>query len=283
VTRRRELRERLATLGEIRDIMGAMKNLAFAEHRRLGRSLAAQRQVVAGMEAAAGDLLAFHPQPEPDPEALTPVLLVVGAERGFCGDFNEVLVHRAARAAEAAGPDGPALVGVGYKLGLRLEGAPGVAAVLDGPAAAGEVEAAIGRVAGALRELEGRLGPLAVSVLHHDSEGGAPEPRPLFPPFHPPPPPPTSPNGPDTCPPRLNLAPADLFRRLVDQYLLAALEAVFLESLLAENEHRMRHLDGAVHRLDERRREMTLKANLMRQEEITEEIEMILLNVEAGA
>jgi F-type H+-transporting ATPase subunit gamma len=282
VSRRRELAERLDTLGEIRDIMGAMKNLAFAEHRRLGRGLAAQQEVVRGMEAAAGDLLAFYPQPAPDPAALAPVLLVVGAERGFCGDFNEVLAQRAARAAQAAetaGPDGPALVGVGYKLGLRLEGMPGVATVLDGPGVAGEVEAAIGRVAGALRELEGRLGALAVSVLHHGSEGGTPEPRPLFPPFHPPPPPP----GPQTCPPRLNLAPADLFRRLVDQYLLAALEAVFLESLLAENEHRMRHLDGAVHRLDERRREMTLKANLLRQEEITEEIEMILLNVEAGA
>ena len=36
-------------------------------------------------------------------------------------------------------------------------------------------------------------------------------------------------------------------------------------------------------RLDDRRRALTLQANALRREEITEEIEMILLNVEAGA
>lgn len=277
MSRHREVGERLATLGEIRDIMGAMKNLAFAEHRKLERHLAAHERVVAGMEAAAGDFLAFHPQPSPDPAGLAPVLLVVGAERGFCGDFNEVLAGMAESAAAREGA--PAIVGVGYKLGLRLEGVPGVATLLDGAGMAGEVEAAIARVVAALRDLEAQRGPLAVTTLHHDAHAEAPRPRPLFPPFRPPPAPP----APETCPPRLNLAPADFFRCLLDQYLPAALEAVFLRSLLAENEHRMRHLEGAVRRLDERRQEMALKVNALRQEEITEEIEMILLNVEAGA
>jgi F-type H+-transporting ATPase subunit gamma len=48
-------------------------------------------------------------------------------------------------------------------------------------------------------------------------------------------------------------------------------------SLLAENQYRVQHLEGAVHRLNERLAELSTRAKSLRQEEITEEIEMILL------
>jgi len=53
-------------------------------------------------------------------------------------------------------------------------------------------------------------------------------------------------------------------------------------SLIAEHHHRLRHLDAALRRLDERTRGLELRRNLLRQEEITEEIELILLNLPAA-
>lgn len=277
MTRRRAIQGHLVTMGEIRGIMGAMKNLAFAERRKVGRRLEAQGRALRGIEAAAGDFLAHYPQPAPELAALVPVLLVVGSERGFCGDFNQALLRRveAALASETA----PTVLAVGYKLGARLEGRPGVAGTLEGPGVAEEVDRALGRVVAALRGLEEARGPLAVTVLHHAADGDGPVERALFPPFSPPPAPPER----QGYPPIVHLDPPELFAPLVDHYLLAALNSVFLTSLLAENDHRLRHLEGAIRRLDERRREMTLQANALRREEITEEIEMILLNVEAGA
>lgn len=276
MTRRRALQGHLTTMGEIRGIMGAMKNLAFSERRKVGRRLEAQGRAVRGIEAAAADFLAFHPQPAPDPAALTPVLLVVGSERGFCGDFNQALLHQVE--ARRAAPSPPKVLAVGYKLGARLAGRPGVAGTLDGPGVADEVDRALGGVVAALRGLEAAHGPLEITVLHHPADGEGPVARALFPPFSPPPPPPER-HG---YPPILHLEPPELFARLVDHYLLADLNRVFLTSLLAENDRRLRHLEGAIRRLDERRRELTRQANALRREEITEEIEMILLNVEAG-
>jgi len=277
VTRRRAVQGHLATMGEIRGIMGAMKNLAFAEHRKVGRRLEAQGRVVRGIEAAAADFLAFYPQPVPDPATLAPVLVVVGSERGFCGDFNQALLREGDDRLAAE----PALrvVAVGYKLGARLVGRPEVVGSLDGAGVAEEVDRALSAVVAALRGLEESHGPSRVTALHNQPEGEGLAERALFPPFAALPPP-TEPNG---FPPIVHLDPPDLFAGLVDHYLLAALTDVFLASLLAENDRRVRHLEGAIRRLDERRRELTLQANALRREEITEEIEMILLNVEAGA
>ena len=50
---------------------------------------------------------------------------------------------------------------------------------------------------------------------------------------------------------------------------------------MAENRRRMQHLEGAIRRLEERTSELALKRNALRQEEITEEIEVILLSARA--
>ena len=53
------------------------------------------------------------------------------------------------------------------------------------------------------------------------------------------------------------------------------------ESLLAENERRVRHLDGAVRHLEERIAAIRRRVQALRQEEIIEEIEVILLSAES--
>jgi F-type H+-transporting ATPase subunit gamma len=273
VSRRRAVLDRITTLDEIHGIMGGMKNLAFAESRRLRRHLETQGRVVREIEAAAGEVLRFHPAPPP-PEGLARVWVLLGSERGFCGDFNEAVIRElnARSADEGAGH----VVAVGYRLHARME--EDVAARLEGPSMTDEVAGALPPLVETLRDLERRFGPLAVTVLHHHAEGGGVRARRLLPPFDPPPP---APERRSAYPVSIHLAPEAVLGAIVEHEVFAALHEAFLTSLLAESVARLQHLDGAIRRLEERQEELTLKANFLRQEEITQEIEMILLHVES--
>lgn len=82
-------------------------------------------------------------------------------------------------------------------------------------------------------------------------------------------------------PPLLNLDPLVFATDLIDQHLFSLLHEVFYSSLMAENLRRFRHMDQAVQRLEKDMVELVLKRNSLRQEEITEEIEVIMLSAEA--
>jgi F-type H+-transporting ATPase subunit gamma len=69
---------------------------------------------------------------------------------------------------------------------------------------------------------------------------------------------------------------------LVHHYLFAALHEIFYTSLMAENQRRIQHLEGAIQRLEEKNENLARKSRTLRQEEITEEIEVILLSVEGN-
>ena len=56
---------------------------------------------------------------------------------------------------------------------------------------------------------------------------------------------------------------------------------LFYGSLMAENTRRLQHMDNAVRRIEQESEELLLKRNMLRQEEITEEIEVIMLSAEA--
>jgi F-type H+-transporting ATPase subunit gamma len=68
---------------------------------------------------------------------------------------------------------------------------------------------------------------------------------------------------------------------LTEQYLFAALHELLYSSLMAENQRRMQHMDAAVRRLERTSADLLRRRNILRQEEITEEIEVIMLSVEA--
>jgi F-type H+-transporting ATPase subunit gamma len=52
---------------------------------------------------------------------------------------------------------------------------------------------------------------------------------------------------------------------------------------MTENMRRMRHMDTAVHRIDERMVTLRRKGNALRQEEIVEEIEVITMTTDLTA
>ncbi|MCK5120429.1 MAG: F0F1 ATP synthase subunit gamma, partial [Methylococcales bacterium] len=60
----------------------------------------------------------------------------------------------------------------------------------------------------------------------------------------------------------------------------SSLQNILYTSLTAENNQRLQHLDNAVRHLDKATEKLHKKSQIYRQEEITEEIEVILLNAE---
>lgn len=274
MSRGRELRRRLRALGEIREILGSMKSLALMETRKLARFAATQQRVLAGIEQAAADFRRFFSETLAEVRPQQEVRLLLGSERGFCGDFNERLLDALVEHA----PPKPLLLAVGARLASKLEGDPRLAGALDGAGVAEESPAVIGRVVTALSEIDRHQGPVGLTVLYHEMDTQSVLARRLLPPLEILP----TPTNTYGHPPRLNLPPQKLLPQLVDHYLFAALHAVFYAGLTAENQRRASQLEGAIRRLDETIAGLERQANAARQEEITEEIEIILLNAQSG-
>jgi F-type H+-transporting ATPase subunit gamma len=280
MSERREIERRLTTLGDVAEIMGALKNAATVETVRLRRYVPAQQRVVQTVEAATQDFLTHYPQPLAVQSDAMPIYLVVGSERGFCGSYNEELARGLERERAARGTQAAPVVAVGSRLASRLARRVDLAAVLEAPSVADEVQAAIARVVAALEELpaaRGKVLPLALTVLYHEiagrvSEVQAKRPFRAF----------AGDGHHYAAAPRLYLQPLDLFRELSDHYLFAVLQELFYSALLAESERRLQHLEGALQRVERKREQLTLRGNALRQEEITEEIEIILLSTGDG-
>lgn len=272
MSRRRELEHHRHSLGEIRDIMNSMKTLAYMETRKLARFQLAQQAVVTSIEAMAADLLSFHPDILVEPPEATQAYLMIGSERGFCGDFNHALMDRLAAASHAGNPVEPRLLAVGHKLHPLLDHDDRVAACVDGASVAEEVPAVLQRIVHELAQLQNARFSLTVYGIYHDDDGIAMS-R-LLPPFrhllHTP--------TPYSHAPLMHSPAEELLIALTDHYLFAALHQILYTSLMVENRRRVMHLDGAVKHMDEKSSDLTQKCKALRQEEIIEEIEVILLS-----
>lgn len=267
-----ELSQHFARLKEISGIMTAMKSLSLVETRKLARFIGHQRRMLANIEAAVSDFLSFHPVEQAAGQAPS-ILLLIGSERGFCGNFNERILA-ALEALPRAQPE-PMLVVLGHRLQTKLEGHPGVIARLDGPTMTEDVPTVLNGLMDALHTASGQLASdgATLSCLAHDADG-----EPVL--KH------ILPLAPQTAPPfphapRLQLPPQAFFAGLLDQYLLAALYGLLYESLAAENRQRLGHMEHALDRLDETLAHLLIKRNALRQEKIVEEIEVILSSGQA--
>jgi F-type H+-transporting ATPase subunit gamma len=274
MTRRHDLERHRRSLGEIRGIMNSMRTLAYLETRKLGRLIPPQESVVRHIEEVAADFLQFHPHILPAEISAPPVCIVVGSERGFCGDFNRRLVDRLQVAADSGPPPEAQLLLLGRRLHPLLQGSPRVAVELAGASVAEEIPGVLLQVADELASLRQRSGPFVLYGLYHRPEGDGPVAARLLPPF-------------DRLPapmrrlahaPLLNVPPERFFVELGDQYLFAALSVMLYLSLMAENHTRVAHLERATDHLEQQWRELGRQSNAMRQEEIIEEIEVILLS-----
>jgi F-type H+-transporting ATPase subunit gamma len=272
MTRRRDLEQHRNSLGEIGEIMGSMRTLAYLETRKLSRFLAAEQTVVETIEQVAADFLSFHPDILRDAANATPVYLLFGSERGFCGDFNRSLLEKLSSEQLADQPTHPRLIAVGHKLHALLENDARNPTLLEGPSVAEDVPAVLQAVIDELDSLRTSIGSFNLNCVYHTSDGLQVE-R-LLPPFerqrHLPP---AHSNA-----PLLNVPAPTFLLDLIEHHLFAALNHELYTSLMVENHRRMTHLDRAVRHLDEKSHELSRRCNALRQEEIIEEIEVILLS-----
>ena len=273
MTIRRELEHRRDQYRDIREIMNAMKNLALMETHKLAHYTHNQSELVKGIETVACDFLHFHPYPPDIPSTAHTAWLVFGSERGFCGDFNEKLVTELS--STQRNHDAGATIAVGRKLGAALERETIPVARIDGATVTDEIGAVLTRVVAAIDDLHARHGALRLTALFFDERGNFQN-RELLPPFvnliadRPP----------SGTPPELTLATDRFFAELVDHYLFACLYEIAYRSFMAENRDRIQHMEAALQHLDRNVTDLGRRCHALRQEEITEEIEVILLTAE---
>ena len=274
MSRRREYARRLEALGEIAGIMSAMKALATMEIRRLRDDLSCEQRQLASLEECARAFLAAHPDLAELPPDGGDLCVLLGSEQGFCGDYNEAL-----RAWLRHPPEGRAVpehrIVLGQRLAARLDGNQAPLAVLPGASVSDELPGVLQRLSAFLLEwLEVRPGA-EVSILYHSEANGGICLRQLLPMRdvgH------NRPKRPAAYPAELQLAPVEFFSALSMHYLYAALNGVLHSGLMAENRQRLAHMESALRKLEDDQARLQLVHNAQRQEEITEEIEIIQLS-----
>ncbi|SFL73534.1 F0F1 ATP synthase subunit gamma [Nitrosomonas communis] len=272
MSKRREVKERLATLDEINSIMKTMKNLALLEIRKLEMFLDTQRRVTASIEMTARDFLYFYPQIPAQP-GHQQLLIIIGSERGFCGDYNESLV---AFLNSQQLQRETLLVVVGRKLESKLLENFHIAAFIESHSVAEEVPITLQRLIEVLNRMQ-QAAPTKIgqiSVLYYDDESEKIRLRQLLPLSLP------EPELTYSHPPLLHLEPTQFLTKLTDQYLYVLLHEVFYSSFMRENHKRLAHMDSAIQHLEKDTAKLRMRANRLRQEEIINEIEIILLSTE---
>ncbi|WP_428826589.1 FoF1 ATP synthase subunit gamma [Azonexus sp. IMCC34842] len=271
MSRRREIARRLEALADIAGIMSAMKGLALMEVRILTDFLTSQQRMVAGIEAAAADFLAAHGEFASADQAGNELYILIGSEQGFCGDFNESLLSRMELLCQQKIAP-PRWLVVGRRLASRIGERDCLELALPGATVADEVPAVLLHLT---QELSRRLSGFKLSALYHCAATGDIRQRRLLPLRDLP-----APERRHPYPAELNLPPETFLRGLTGHYLHAVLNEVLYSSLMAENRQRQVHMDSALQRLDEDSARLKLTYNIQRQEEITEEIEVILLSAD---
>lgn len=268
----RALQQHIEHLTEIRSILHSLKNMAFMDMHKLSRLRQAQALVVKHIENVAADFLQFYPN-VPKVEADTPsIVIVIGSERGFCGNFNESLIEQL----QQASPD--IVIAVGSRLCNRLQNTGAAFIALSGANSSDEISLVLGKVTDAIAELHSQHTLFNLSVLFHQDEHLNIRMRTILPPFMD-----SDRQTEYKHEPLLNLRPEQFLLELIEHYVFSSLQDILYTSLTAENNQRLQHLDNAVRHLDEATEKLHKKSQVYRQEEITEEIEVILLNADNQA
>jgi len=317
-------------LREIRSILKAMKNLAFMELHKLKGGTDRQSEVVAHLEQVALDFLYYYPLPVEEGVTFLSIGVLLGAERGFCGDFNESLLK------SIVNQDFKQVITIGNRLCNLLDEATLESDIqLAGANVIEEVPGVIQHLVEVIQSLlesqharQGLL-KLKLTLVYHDNATHQIEQHQLLPAFsrwlavevisddnisersdafnigqaddstrfdpsvirrgstirqgetssrsNP-----VTLNENRLIPlggePLLNVAPNEFYTDLLEHYLISALHEIFYSSLAAENQSRLQHLEAALKYMDDETDKLQRKSQSYRQEEITEEIEVILLN-----
>ena len=274
---RRQIDKRVHGLREVREIMNAMKNLALLESRKVSKSLAVQRETRRHLEHVSASFLSAYPQPL-TPTGTANVIVVLGAERGFCGEYNKRLLAALENHLQGQS-ESVGVVLVGHRLATSAQLDIKNVVRIAGATVSEEIPDALSRIANALTNRHTELAPTQVAVIRHTSDLGPPVVEPLLAQFEPT----ESTDDAIHVSPELTLEADEFFAGLVEAYLMARLREMLGTALTAESLYRVQHLNGAIRHLDRRTEELTRRSRMLRQEETIEEIEVLLLGSDLSA
>lgn len=279
------LRQRIASVNELLDVTAAMRSLAAVRVQRAQDALAGIRQYTSVVADAMADAL-----PLLSPEAVVrggriPAdapgrrgLLVFASEHGFVGTFNERLLDRAQK--ELSGDDDSQLYMVGGRgalvaeeRGLDVDWAVSMATH------PGQVIDVAQRVAMGLyrRFVLGNIVRIDLLFARYRSGGSSDVERLRLLPIDLR----TVAGRPSVSPPLLNLPPAALVERLVEEYFFAELSRAAMESFTSENGARLQIMDSAHETVEDKLDELGSEARRARQDEVTTELIDVVTGAEA--
>ena len=267
-----ELEARVASIGELDEVVGAMRALAAVRMRQATEALQAARQHAVTIRAALDAARSLVPDalvPSPAGDAL---VIVFCTEHGFAGAFNERLLDQATEAARDP------LVVVGSR-GALLAAERGLDVAASVPAAShpsGALDVARRTAAAISASLDRRPLGRADVIYGHGAATGVPRidrarllpvepanPRPAgFPPLH-------------------HLEPSLLVEALVAELVVAELARIAIESLAAESSARMQAMSAARDNIERKLADLRRAEHRARQDQVTTELLDLITGAEA--
>lgn len=278
---RLKLVKHIDSLADISDIMNAMKYLSLMESNKLSRYILHQKRAMQIIELAAEDFLHFHPELLEEIEPKAHIIVVLGSERGFCGSYNETLYQSVEEYLNTQKNTDIKIVALGYKLHNKFDQHSTLYSrlhkKLSGPKLVEEIPDIISGLISSISYLMNDQQATQLTVMHHSEDNPYPVFRKILPAFqalH-------TERVSYRSPPLTHLANTALYYSLLDEYLFASLDQIFYTAFMSENQHRVRHIENSLNKLSEKIMDLSLKRNEVRQEEITEELEVIMLSSSA--
>lgn len=276
----REIATRISSLGELTEIVGAIRAIAASQMQQALRSLEAIRSYSELIREALSDAAGFL---LPDGAVASTRgragLVLFGAEHGLCGGFNQQPLS-AARHEFVRKAEKPVLIVVGSRA-AQLCREHGLPCDLALPMAThcGGVTGAARRVAAELYRMFSERHIASVEVIHpaHSADLVLKvEQRQLLPLDLP-----IGQTRVSRLPPLINLRPRQLFEGIIGEYFFAALENAAMQSFFSENSARFRTMEAAHQNIRKKTAELTTLARRKRQEAVTSEILDLISGAEA--
>ena len=278
MTRLAEIQARARSMGELLDIVGAMRALAAMRVQEAQQALIGIGRYAETMAAAIGSAMLLVPDAalEPHPARGCRALVLFAAEHGFVGGFNERLADAMATILK---PRDDLFVLGSRGAALALE--RGWKTAWTSPMATRSVSAPE-MVRHLSAELYGRIARGAISSVevmyarYHQGNAPVVEHRPLLPldlgsvaakQLH--------------QPPLHNLRPQALLEKLVAEYVFALLTEAAVHSIVSENGARFAAMESAYDNVTKKLNQVHQAARQARQSEITTELLDIVTGAEA--
>jgi F-type H+-transporting ATPase subunit gamma len=278
MTRLAEIQAHIGSMGELLEIVGAMRSLAGMRVQEAQRALPGIRHYAESMSTAIGSALLLMPEPLPVGSAATGrrALVLFTAEHGLVGGFNERLVEAAEAVLEAS--DAFFLLG---SRGAASATERGRKVVWTEPMATRLASApeTVRRLTTALYRRIARGEIARVEVMYARYRQGsawAVERAPLFPLDLA-----SLATGQPRQPPLHNLEPEALLEKLMAEYVFALLTEAAVESMASENAARFAAMEAAHDNVSKKLDQLRQTAREARQSEITSELIDLVTGAEA--